>query len=267
MNTSQTARAGSAVALPGPQDIHVWLCAVGDAGSGRIAVYESLLSSDELQRMQRLRLSHLRERFLIARALARTTLSRYYPDMSPAQWAFTLGDFGKPQVLGLPIRFNLSHAGDWVILAVRSGAEVGVDVEEMGAGSSALGISEQFFAPSECAWLYALDECERSEGFLSLWTLKEAYLKARGTGLSAPLSDRVFDLSALPRIAHYARSDGASWEFTLASLGARYRLSLAAATPPRMGAFSVQSWRCVPLAGASPWRPQLIGSTGRIRWD
>ncbi|MGF6710996.1 4'-phosphopantetheinyl transferase [Luteibacter sp. W1I16] len=112
------------------------------------------------------------------------------------------GEHGKPRfpppfdTLG----FNWSHSGDTAVLAVGrgpAGFEVGVDVETVRPRARALELAKRFFAPGETAMLEALPEAERLGGFLTLWTAKEAVLKAHGGGLSYGLHRVSFRLSAL----------------------------------------------------------------------
>jgi len=109
------------------------------------------------------------------------------------------GEHGKPHfepphdTLG----FNWSHSGDVALLAVGrgpAGFEVGVDVETVRPRARALELSQRFFAPDETACLRALCESARLQGFLTLWTAKEAVLKAHGGGLSYGLHRVSFTL-------------------------------------------------------------------------
>jgi 4'-phosphopantetheinyl transferase len=111
----------------------------------------------------------------------------------PADWRFATGEFGKPYLadppVGRDVRFNLSHSRSRVAVALALGAEVGVDVEALDrAERFDSGIADAYFAPDEAAALRAIDdEALRREQFLRLWTLKEAWIKATGRGLSQPL--------------------------------------------------------------------------------
>jgi 4'-phosphopantetheinyl transferase len=109
------------------------------------------------------------------------------------------GEHGKPyfpppfDALG----FNWSHSGDVALLAVGRGAagfEVGVDVETVRPRARALELSRRFFDPSETAVLEALPDSGLLAGFLTLWTAKEAVLKAQGGGLSYGLHRAAFKL-------------------------------------------------------------------------
>ena len=92
--------------------------------------------------------------------------------------------------------FNLSHAHELVLYAIAGGRATGVDIEYMRTDLADMAIAEQFFSPCEVATLHALPTEARCTAFFNCWTRKEAYIKARGEGLSLPLNQ--FDVSLAP---------------------------------------------------------------------
>lgn len=182
-----------------PAEVHLWLF-VGpeDAGPAHAERCAALLSSDETVRMQRYRFPSDRLRYLFAHALVRTTLSHYLPSTPPAGWRFVANRHGRPEIAPgmaeIPLRFSLSHTQGLVACAVALGRDVGVDVEHLQPPVFDLGVASQPFAPIEVRGLTAQPEGVRRERFFSLWTLKEAYIKARGLGLALPLDQFAFDL-------------------------------------------------------------------------
>ena len=100
------------------------------------------------------------------------------------------------------LRFNLSHTDGLIACAVTIGREVGVDVEHIQRRLTH-DVAGRFFAPREVDDLKALPEDEQQRVFFDYWTLKEAYIKARGFGLALPLGDFAFTLAppAPPQIA------------------------------------------------------------------
>jgi 4'-phosphopantetheinyl transferase len=118
----------------------------------------------------------------------------------PGNIALTVGPFGKPQ-LSHPeqegIRFNLSHAGDKLLLALTAGCEVGVDLEKLNAQLPFSAMAERFFSERENLELSTLPLEEQLSAFYRCWTRKEAYLKGTGTGFSQPANG--FDISLLPQ--------------------------------------------------------------------
>jgi phosphopantetheinyl transferase len=120
-----------------------------------------------------------------AHTLKRRVLSHYRPDVSPADWRFLANAWGKPAVAGLAAApsFNLSHSGDAIAIAV-AGTDIGVDIERVRPLRHPQEVARHVFHPQELAWLAAQPESMRA--FFRLWTLKEALLKAAGTGFSHP---------------------------------------------------------------------------------
>ncbi|MGE0041594.1 MAG: 4'-phosphopantetheinyl transferase superfamily protein [Vicinamibacterales bacterium] len=220
---------------PAPTDeVHVWTVDTASAGAGRLASYERLLAPDEAARFARFRHDGARTEFLVGRALVRTTLSRYVA-VPPDAWRFALGPHGRPDIAGLPpgappLVFNLSHTRGLVACAVTVGREVGVDVEFTGREITH-DIPGRFFAPDEVRDLRRLPPDEQPPAFFDYWTLKEAYIKARGLGLAIPLHQFAFtrhpDGARTVRFVPELGDDEASWQFWQATPDAAHRLALA----------------------------------------
>lgn len=179
-------------------EVDLWLSPQPDSLDGATARhYEMMLSPAEKTRWQRFMRAADRDRFLHARALTRTVLSRYLGDLAPAQLSFSQGSWGKPTLAALvdgqQLFFNLSHTQGIAVLAVTRAGEVGVDVEALERKVELLALSERYFAAAEHRQIAALAGDARRERFFSVWTLKEAYLKARGLGLSLGLDSFAFD--------------------------------------------------------------------------
>ncbi|HOI88261.1 MAG TPA: 4'-phosphopantetheinyl transferase superfamily protein [Lentimicrobium sp.] len=126
------------------------------------------------------------QRSLLGEVITRHLLERVCGKL-PDDREFFIGEKGKPEPGGLQgIHFNVSHSGDWVVAAL-SPFPVGVDVERMRKVPE--GVANRFFSEKEKAWLAsANNEIEKAEIFFTLWTLKESFLKALGTGLTRSLS-------------------------------------------------------------------------------
>jgi len=173
---------------------HLWFCDL-DAlrDSVLLADYLSLLDSDEMRRLHRLVFERDRHRFLVSHALQRYVLS-LYGGQPAGSWRFLKGTHGKPELApGQGARapaFNLSHSGSLALLAVSEGAALlGVDIEFHRPMRNFQGLATRNFAPSEAARLPGLDGAARAGEFYDLWTLKEAFVKACGAGLSQSLAD------------------------------------------------------------------------------
>jgi len=198
------------------------------------APYLALCSPAELARHERITHEETRRDHLVARALVRTTLSHYSPT-APAAWRFVENAHGCPSIDPTQnpgdLRFNLSHSGGKVVCAVTRGREVGVDVEDALRRSRTTKIADRFFAPAEVAALQRLPESEQRTRFFTYWTLKEAYIKARGMGLAIPLRQFWFDLDEAAGIGFAtdeALEDPAeSWRFAWGEIDGHFPLAVA----------------------------------------
>ena len=158
---------------------------------------ESILSADERERVRRFHFERDRSRWLAGRGCLRMLLGRYFC-VPPETLSFDYGPFGKPRLIGLktPLQFNASHSGDILLIAVTLDRAVGIDVERIRSDLSVLEIAERFFSPRERSALAAMPDALRTDAFFDCWTRKEAYIKARGEGLSLPLDG--FDVAFGP---------------------------------------------------------------------
>jgi 4'-phosphopantetheinyl transferase len=175
--------------------LHVWRGSLDQ----RLAVrrrLESLLSYDEHERALRFRFDKDRARYIVGRGVLRLLLGRY-SGLDAACIRFEYGRHQKPVLADAETPFfNLAHAGAVVLYAFSRCFPVGVDVELVQPELPGDGIAEQFFSPVEIAALCSLPERERGRAFLACWTRKEAFVKARGDGLTLPLDS--FDVTLAP---------------------------------------------------------------------
>ncbi len=218
----------------GEGEVHVWTLREDQIDDPElIASYHELLTPDESARYARFRLPKGRHQFLLTRALARTVLS-LYADVDPAVWRFDTGEWGKPEVSSPAgygwLHFNLAHTDGLIACAVARSCAVGVDVENMQRSGETVAIAERYFSESETEALRALTEAEQRERFFRYWTLKEAYIKARGMGLQIPLGqfslrleDDPIRISFDPRLQDQAED----WQFDQLRLSERHMLALA----------------------------------------
>jgi 4'-phosphopantetheinyl transferase len=179
------------------------------------------LSPDELIQCDRFHFAPDRHDYANAHDLLRTTLSRYGP-MSPQAWRFQATPHGKPVIVPesagvTPLAFNLSHTRQIVACVVSRGTVVGIDIERADRLRDAMTIAARFFSPREVAGLRRR-ACanDRARRFIELWTLKEAFIKATGKGLSQRLDAFTFDLDEEHAI-HFTPPPGiasATWEFS-----------------------------------------------------
>lgn len=178
-----------------------------------------LLSRDEHERAARFHFERDRQHFKASRSALRTILGRYL-NLPPESLEFAQTEYGKPFLTNLEaagVLFNLSHSGEIALIAIAREREVGVDVEFMRADFATNEVAEHFFSMAEIYTLSGLEPHLRTQAFFKCWTRKEAYVKARGEGLSMPLD--VFDVSLAPDVSaamlnnRVDKSEPARWIF------------------------------------------------------
>jgi 4'-phosphopantetheinyl transferase len=185
------------LALP-QNEVHVW-CASLDLDPVDLEDLRATLTSDERARAARFHFPKDQQHFVTARGTLRMILARYL-DRAPAQLEFCYGPFGKPELApsldAAGIRFNLSHSQGLALYAVTRHYEIGVDLEGVRANFAWEEIASRYFAPQEVEALRLVPAPSRAGAYLNCWTRKEAFVKARGEGLSLPLDQ--FEVSVTP---------------------------------------------------------------------
>lgn len=201
-------------------EAHLWIAEpCKGVEAGLLPAWVDLLDTTERGRFERFRFERDRNLYATAHALVRTTISRYVA-IAPAQLRFGTTANGKPCLdpaqnpFGL--RFNLSHSRGLAACLVARHAEPGVDVEELASPCHPLEIADRYFAASEANALRRMTGKTLRDHFLSLWTLKEALVKATGVGLSLPLDGFAFDIQGESiHVASQSGYDTAEWQFAL----------------------------------------------------
>jgi 4'-phosphopantetheinyl transferase len=179
-------------------EVHVWRAFL-DIPQPQIQAIEQILADDERARAQRFRFARDRTHFIAARGLLRTILGRYLLQ-EPQTLSFSYNAYGKPSLAEISesdgLSFNLTHAHGMALYAVTRNRAVGVDVEYIQRQMEWESVAERFFSPYEVRMLKAVPPVIRHIAFFNCWTRKEAYIKARGMGLSLELDS--FDVSLTP---------------------------------------------------------------------
>lgn len=177
-----------------PHHVDVWRVSL-DIEPDSVKQMESTLSSDETERAARFQFDKDKHRSIIARGSLRDVLSRYL-GCKPSEPIFSINKYGKPALDNFRLEFNVSHSGDFVLIAVAQDRRVGVDIERVRQGISSFVIAKQYFSKAEVDELQSLPLEQRETAFFACWSRKEAYIKAHGLGLSLPLES--FDVSLTP---------------------------------------------------------------------
>jgi 4'-phosphopantetheinyl transferase len=243
------------VAAPGPDlspgEIHVWSIQLDPAPD----VVEKLgraLAADEWERANRFRFDRHRRQYVVGRGALRALIAAY-AGTRPERVRFRYGDRGKPYVAdpASDLQLNLSNSDEMALVGFVRGGEIGVDIEFLKPMPDCEQIAERFFSASERDVLRALPADRKEEAFFNCWTRKEAYLKAVGTGLAAPLDS--FDVTLAPGepprmlTLEGSAERAACWYFQHFRPAEKYIGALAIeGDPPAGGGWRVETWAYVP---------------------
>lgn len=169
----------------GPNCIHIWKLYISEFGE-YVSLLEPILNYEELRVASDRATEIEKKRYIIVKALVRLLLSGY-TGLPPARICFTVGTFGKPVLAiagGERLRFNITHAGDAAAVALSTDSELGVDIEQVRPEAKIVDITDYTFTEEEKAFLYGTDEKNRVHRFFSLWSKKEALIKAVGGSMA-----------------------------------------------------------------------------------
>lgn len=238
-----------------PGEVHIWLCRPEEARDpSLLGQYDRLLDSSERARLERFVFERERVSFLVSHALLRTTLSAYAPP-APEAWRFSQNEHGRPELLdgdrSERIRFNLSHTTDLVACAVTREWDLGVDVECLDRDCDVTAIAGRYFSVSERDDVLSRGGAEQRRRFFDYWTLKEAYAKAVGRGLSLPFDAFGFRLeegtSPVACFSPRWEDDPTAWWFLSTAPSEYHRLALAVRKGPGGPSPRVRMFSAVPL--------------------
>jgi 4'-phosphopantetheinyl transferase len=169
-------------------EIHVWSVSVAE-WLPYLGMLGEPLNHEEHERAARFRFERDWRRFILCRGLLRTLLGNYL-SRQPGDIEFRFGEQEKPERAGDAgprLEFNLSHSDQAALFAFAAGKRVGVDIERVRSGVDVHGIAQQVLTPAEIEKLSTATETQKEDLFYAMWTQKEAYIKAIGLGLSAPV--------------------------------------------------------------------------------
>jgi 4'-phosphopantetheinyl transferase len=203
-------------------EVHVWWTVPERLrGMDTLNAFERTLSSDERQQWQRFAFPEHRHRYLVSHALVRFVLSKY-ASVAPAQWRFRTTARGRPEIANLEapaLRFNLTHTRGLSACVVSLVVDCGIDAEELSSRHHPHSIARRMFSPSEQEMLQRLAGDELLEAFYTRWTLREAYLKARGIGIGFPTQLLHFDVDGAGTVSASFRpevgDDAHGWRFSM----------------------------------------------------
>lgn len=178
-------------------ECHLWF--IEDqaiTASSLLQHYQTLLSSEEQKQHLRFHFQQDRHQYLITRSHLRSILSLYYPKILPEEWHFQKNYYGKPYIAnsidGHPIFFNVSHTNGLIVVLIATKDHIGVDAEYLKRDNNIIDLASNVFSPSENEFFQNLPPEQQPRNFFLLWTLKEAYIKARGVGIKLPMTDLIY---------------------------------------------------------------------------
>ena len=196
--------------------------------------YIALLSPAEQQHAQAFRFAKDRELYIAAHVFLRRCLSLHAP-LTPAAWQFSTNHYGKPFITNPgyeALQFNLSHTHGLIACAVVWHQPVGIDVEIHKPLADLESLTQYAFSTTEAQDVIAQPNTQQqTTRFFTYWTLKEAYIKARGMGLALPLQAFTFSPNAAQQwqvtyTAAWAYQDE-NWSFFSQEIAATHHLALA----------------------------------------
>ena len=190
------------------------------------------LSRSELARAGEFKSSGRQQEYICGRAMLRTVLQQLTGEPA-ASHEITTGDEGKPVCIRGPA-ISIAHSGDIVVCAVADQGQIGVDVEVPCHDRDVIGIASRYFAADEAEWL----STQPVDRFYMLWALKEAWLKANGTGIAGGL-DRLRCIVTPPRIEARINDDAVAALSVYAVEGA---LVGVATTIALQGGLTIDRW-------------------------
>lgn len=202
-------------------EIHIYRLNLSETSDEHYSQALRLLDSEEGVRAGRYRHESSKRSFVQVRSALRILLGHYL-GQSPESIRFELGEKGKPRLAGTEpnqgLVFNVSHSGDFGLIALALDTELGVDVERIRAMTYMDGMAERCFADCELAWWKALPEGQQQAAFYEFWSCKEAFVKATGEGITLGLDACVVDLSGPPRLVAVPVNCGKAHDWRLAKV-------------------------------------------------
>jgi 4'-phosphopantetheinyl transferase len=164
-------------------EVHVWKVVLASTNAA-IEPHRGLLSAAERERAGRFTFELEQARFTSCRASLRVLLGRY-TGVPPDKIVFRYEPHGKPALTAVSgWQFNVSHSRGLAAIAISRYDPLGIDIELIDPQFPRAEVAPDILASDEISDLDALPPGEQPGYFFQLWTLKEAMLKAAGSGLS-----------------------------------------------------------------------------------
>jgi 4'-phosphopantetheinyl transferase len=160
--------------------VHIWSAYLPDNKKNTFC-FASILSREEYQRANNYIFPNDREDFIVSRGILRCLLGKYL-GQDPRKVEIAYGLWGKPCLVNQYLYFNLSHSKDYILYALTSHYEVGIDLEYINEAFGIEDIILRILSPHELRHWKNIKSEEKTNLFFKLWACKEAFLKASGKG-------------------------------------------------------------------------------------
>ncbi len=178
--------------------IDIWLCDLKQL-SGDINNFYSILSEDERDRADKLKVEDKKQQYIVARGALRQRLG-LLANIDPKDFVFDYLEHGKPVLNNdarfKDITFNISHSNDLALIAVAQKQNIGIDIEKINHEANHEALMTRFFSKAEQAEFRTMLDANKAKAFCACWTRKEAFIKAVGDGVSYGLDK--FDVAVDP---------------------------------------------------------------------
>lgn len=216
------------------QEAHIWQVRPESIRNREVlAGFRAVLSDEERNQCDRFRFAEDRHSYLVSHAMLRQVLSAH-TGLEPADWLFTRSKHGRPEVGNSDIkgiRFNLTHTRGLAACIVTKDIACGIDAELPDAGRQITGIAQRMFSEEEQRLLGTMHGPEMSTAFFTRWVLREAFVKAKGIGISYPTRKLVFDIDDENTIRVSfdpdLNEDSGHWQFKLLELTDEHHVAVA----------------------------------------
>ena len=206
--------------------VHVWVVNLL-AERTNLSAHKAYLSRDEWGRFDRFKNQKQADDYAIVRSVQRQVLAKYLA-VAPEAIRFAIGLHGKPELEGQALFFNISHSGDYLLLAVSAENQVGVDIELIKQRSHLSVLADRCFACNEHLYWSDLPDIDKLEFFYRFWVAKEAFVKAVGRGIALGLSGCELCLPDLSGFAAVPQDCGPAdaWSLTFLGVDSEYRAAV-----------------------------------------
>jgi 4'-phosphopantetheinyl transferase len=213
-------------------EIHVWkiyLNATLKENQNRI----NLLSKEEHKRLNSFKFEKDRFRYKLTHSMKRWVLAHYLNEL-PEKLNFTLGKQGKPAISAaqnwLNLKFNISHSHQIILMGITLKDPIGIDIEYHAENISTENLGKIIFSPNERQFFSKLTcQQEKRKAFFRCWTRKEAYLKAKGYGITNYLTKISVDMNELPTkdwIKFFMGNENTHWKLFPLSINKFYTAAM-----------------------------------------